>query len=81
MAKKFSEMTVSVFDVVAYILEKQPKKEPLTVWKLQKLLYYCQAWSLVWNEKPLFKEPIFAWASGPVVREVYEKYKGQLYVS
>ena len=43
---------VSVLDVAAFILGKQPKKEPLTAWKLQKLVYYCQAWSLVWDEKP-----------------------------
>ena len=41
------EKTVSVFDVAAYILSQQPKEDPLTAWKLQKLVYYCQAWSLV----------------------------------
>ncbi len=33
---------VSVLDVASYILEKQPKKGPLTAWKLQKLVYYSQ---------------------------------------
>lgn len=68
--------TPSVFDVAAYILEKQPKKCPITTWKLQKLVYYCQAWSLVWDEKPLFKEKILAWANGPVVQELYQCYRG-----
>mgnify|MGYP001247259517 CR=1 FL=1 len=40
---------VSVFDVASYILQKQG---PMTTMKLQKLVYYCQAWSLVWNEEP-----------------------------
>ena len=66
----------SVFDVAAYILEKQPKKRSITAWKLQKLVYYCQAWGLVWDESPLFKEKIFAWANGPVVEELYQLYKG-----
>ena len=64
---------VNVFDVAKYILEKQG---PMTTMKLQKLDYYCQAWSVVWDEKPLFAEEIQAWASGPVVRELYDAHKG-----
>ncbi len=71
---------VSVLDVASYILGKQPKKESLTAWKLQKLVYYCQAWSLVWDEQPLFKEKILAWANGPVVKELYNQHKGMFYV-
>lgn len=71
---------VSVLDVAAYILKLQPKKHPLTAWKLQKLVYYCQAWSLVWDEQPLFKEKILAWANGPVVKELYALHKGLFYV-
>jgi len=52
----------------------------MTTWKLQKLLYYCQAWSLVWDEEPLFRARIEAWANGPVVPEVYSKHKGQFKV-
>ena len=79
-SKVYTEKPVSVLDVAAYIIEKQPKREPLTAWKLQKLVYYCQAWSLVWDEKPLFKESILAWANGPVVRELYQEHKGMFYV-
>lgn len=75
-----TEKPVSVLDVAAFILVKQPKKQPLTAWKLQKLVYYCQAWSLVWDEKPLFKEKILAWANGPVVKELYNQHKGLFYV-
>ncbi len=71
---------VSVLDVASYILKQQPKRNPLTAWKLQKLIYYCQAWSLVWDEQPLFKEKILAWANGPVVKELYLLHKGQFYV-
>ncbi len=48
----------------------------MTTKKLQKLVYYSQAWSIVWDEKPLFAEEIQAWASGPVVRELYNEHKG-----
>jgi len=68
----------SVFDVAAYILEKCGT---LTTWKLQKLVYYAQAWSLVWDEKPLFDQGIEAWANGPVVRELYNAHKGKFTVS
>lgn len=72
---------VSVLDVAAYILQKKTKSYPITAWKLQKLVYYCQAWSLVWDEAPLFKEKVLAWANGPVVRELYQQHKGQFTVT
>jgi uncharacterized phage-associated protein len=75
-----AEKPVSVLDIAAYILKQQPKRAPITAWKLQKLVYYCQAWSLVWDEKPLFKEKILAWANGPVVKELYNSHKGLFYV-
>ena len=72
---------VSALDVAAYILKKFPQKEPITAWKLQKLIYYCQAWSLVWDEQPLFKEKIIAWSNGPVVKELYNQHRGLFYVT
>ncbi|HEX8671265.1 MAG TPA: type II toxin-antitoxin system antitoxin SocA domain-containing protein [Longimicrobium sp.] len=44
--------------------------------KLQKLVYYAQAWSLVWDDRPMFDERIEAWANGPVVRELYDCHRG-----
>ena len=49
--------------------------EYITNLKLQKLLYYVQAISLQVFEKLAFKEKIMAWSYGPVVNEVYQKYK------
>jgi len=43
--------------------------------KLQKMLYYCQAYTLAMTGKVLFKEDIQAWDYGPVIREVYENYR------
>ena len=57
-----------VKDVAQYILEKQGD---MTTIKLQKLVYYCQAWALVWTEAPLFEEKIEAWANGPVTPELF----------
>lgn len=69
---------VSVHDVAAYILQR---RGAMTAMKLQKLVYYAQAWSLVWDEQPLFNEQIQAWANGPVVRELYARHKGMFVVS
>lgn len=63
----------NVFDVAAYVLKS---RGAMTTMKLQKLVYYCQAWSLVWDERPLFDEPVEAWANGPVVRRLYDFHKG-----
>jgi len=68
----------TVFDVAACILRKLG---PVSAMKLHKLVYYCQAWSLVWDERPLFGERIEAWASGPVVPELFAYHKGQFVVS
>ncbi len=65
-------------DVAAYILNK---RGAMSAMKLQKLVYYSQAWHLVWDEEPLFAERIQAWANGPVVRELYDVHRGQFTVS
>lgn len=67
----------NVFDVAKYVLEK---KQSMTTMKLQKLVYYCQAWSLGWDEVPLFKEDFQAWANGPVCPTLFARHKGHFVV-
>ncbi len=67
-----------VHDVAAYILEKT---KVLTAMKLQKLVYYAQAWSLVWDEKPLFRNRIEAWANGPVTPDLYFAHQGEFTIT
>lgn len=43
--------------------------------RLQKLLYFIQAYYLYSFGKACFKDEIEAWAFGPVVPNVYHKYK------
>ncbi|NHT18739.1 type II toxin-antitoxin system antitoxin SocA domain-containing protein [Cellulomonas sp. IC4_254] len=69
---------VSAHDVAAYILEH--KRGPMTTMKLQKLVYYSQAWHLVWADEPLFDEEIQAWANGPVVYELFSAHRGKFSV-
>lgn len=52
----------------------------MSAMKLQKLVYYAQAWSLVWDERPLFLERIEAWANGPVLPALYSQHKGKFLV-
>lgn len=67
----------NAFDVAKYILNK---KGEITAMKLQKLVYYSQAWHLVWKESPLFSERIEAWANGAVIRDLYFAHKGMFTV-
>lgn len=59
------------------IKDMSNKAEYITPLKLQKLLYYIQALSLVVYDKEAFKSKIYAWPYGPVVEDVYKKYKGK----
>ena len=67
----------NVFDTAEYILEKSGR---MSTMKLQKLCYYAQAWSLVWDDVPLFDEDFQAWANGPVCPELFQKTKGNFSV-
>jgi uncharacterized phage-associated protein len=67
-----------VFDVSYYVLRK---KGEMTAMKLQKLVYYAQAWSTVWDETPLVKEKFEAWAHGPVSPRLYGAHKGKFMVN
>lgn len=64
----------SADDVVTAIIDAQGPVDPL---RLQKLLYYAQAWHLAWYDEPLFDEPIEAWSYGPVVPSICRQYKAQ----
>lgn len=69
---------MALMDVVQYILQKQGD---MTTMKLQKLVYYSQAWSLAWDGVALFDEDFQAWANGPVCPELYWQHKGQFVVN
>lgn len=43
--------------------------------KLQKLIYYVEAWNLVHLDEPLINEDFEAWVHGPVVPELYQQLK------
>ena len=66
---------ISAIDLAAIIIPEIGDNEnrPMTLRKLQKLVYYCQAWSLALEGVPLFQEDILACkCCGPVVAELQE---------
>lgn len=65
-------------DAAAAILERV---EPITTMELQKLVYYAQAWQLVFHKQPLFLDRIEAWRQGPVTRVLQEAHRGKLSVA
>jgi uncharacterized phage-associated protein len=66
---------VEVGRYLAYLAANDVEPDYLTNMRLQKLLYYVQAWSLVMRNRPMFGERIEAWVHGPVVREVYQHFR------
>lgn len=67
----------SALDIAHYFLHQVDRAsgETISALKLQKLVYYAQAWSLVFRHLPLFAEPVEAWRHGPVVRSLWKKYE------
>ena len=64
--------------VARYIVDQLKNVETL---KLQKLMYYCNGWSLAILDDPLFEDEIQAWAHGPVVTSIYPHHAGQVAVT
>lgn len=54
---------------------------PMSHLKLQKLVYYCDAYSLAYFGRPLITDDFEAWVHGPVCRRLYDslKDKSKLY--
>ena len=64
-----------IFDVVKYFIKKakQNSKE-LTNKKLQKLLYYAQAWNYTLRGSKIFNDEIEAWIHGPAIPKIYDEF-------
>jgi len=59
-----------------YLLcECRERGEILTNLKLQKLLFYAQAWHLALKNTSLFEEDFQAWVHGPVLPSQYQRFK------
>jgi len=56
-------------------IDDNEEREGITNLKLQKILYFAQAYYLAKFNKPLFSNNIEAWEYGPVIPDVYRKFK------
>ena len=71
---KFEELKkISSLDLAEYILMKHG---PMSHLKLQKLLFYCDAYHLAYFDVELIPDTFEAWMHGPVCRKVFQKMKG-----
>lgn len=59
-------------DLAKFVLAKSGK---MTHLKLQKLLYYVEAWHLAVFEEPLLADEFKAWVHGPVSTRVWNAFK------
>ncbi len=67
----------TALDIANYFLFKaqEEDQELLSNLKLQKLVYYAQGIHLADQGTPLFEDKIIAWQYGPVIPDLYHKYK------
>lgn len=72
-------MAVNIHAVADYFILKADAEagDPITHLKLQKLLYYAQAWHLAIGGEELVKDEFEAWVHGPVARAIYERFQGK----
>ncbi len=67
-----------VDDVAAALLVRTG---PVTAMKLQKLVFYSQAWHLAIAGRALFPDRIEAWAMGPVVPGLHRQHRTMFEIS
>lgn len=71
-------MAYNVLEVCRHIINYSNKKDyGISNLKLQKILYFVQAYFLIISdgERPCFNEKIEAWDFGPVVPKAYHEFK------
>jgi uncharacterized phage-associated protein len=76
-AKKMTKsLATNSFDIAKYFIWLANETGSfISNLKLQKLVYYAQAWHLALHEQPLFNEDFEAWVHGPVIPDLYHNYK------
>lgn len=71
-----TEAKYSALDIARFVINySQEIHSPVTNLKLQKLLYFIQAFFLTKQDRPCFTDEIEAWSLGPVVPSVYHEFK------
>lgn len=69
-------MAYKVLDVCRHVINYSNDRDyGISNLKLQKVLYFIQAYFIIRTDEPCFEEKIEAWDFGPVVPEAYREYK------
>lgn len=50
---------------------------PMPAMKLEKLVYYAQAWNVAHGHGRLFANSVEAWAKGPVIDHLFQQHKNR----
>jgi uncharacterized phage-associated protein len=66
-----------VDDIAALLLQRLGA---IDTWRLNKLVYYAQAWHLAFHDESLFSDDVQAWAQSPVVYRLFDQHRGRLWV-
>ena len=69
----------NLFKVVDWFLNNTSEEDGITHLALQKILYFVQAWSYVFNGKWMFSETCEAWVHGAVYRSVFDEFRSFKY--
>ena len=64
--------TINPVDLARYVIVKLGEADHL---KIQKLLYYVEAWHLVFFDSSIVDEDFRAWVHGPVLLSVWHELK------
>jgi len=70
LSERLERVANSIIDIHRQLFEESP-----TPMKLQKLCYYAQGYALAEGNQ-LFDEDFQAWQHGPVLYDLYSKFKG-----
>lgn len=70
----YTGFVATLNDTADYIVLKCSEGGSLSHLKLQKLVYYAQAWHLALKGTPLFDGKFEAWVHGPVSRALFARF-------
>ncbi len=63
-------------DIADWFLAKAESENMLLKpMKLQKLVYFAYGWYYAFRDQPLFSETIYAFRHGPVVKDLYDRFR------
>lgn len=66
---------LAVANSLLKLARREGAGESITPMKLQKLVYFANAWNLYINEEPLVQERFYKWKYGPVIQALWSEFR------